>query len=195
MAHHIYHTDAFVLSSRPLGDSSKNLVLLTRRFGRISAVARGIRKEKSKLRYSLEYLRFARVSIIRGRDRWRLVGAVLNENLPNRIGASSILVTTAQVAQVLERMLHDEEPNEVVFDEVVSFFSHAYSGKFEGQELGDIEKIVMLRLLGRLGYLEDVQELRTFVDDSWRADSLEGFGQYRKKAVSMINNAFFASQM
>ena len=53
---HIYRTDAVVLRQRRLGDADKICVLFTPQRGRIEAVAKGVRRTKSRLAGHVEPL-------------------------------------------------------------------------------------------------------------------------------------------
>ena len=50
MAHRIETLDALVLGGMPVGEAHRSIDLLTPQLGRIRAVARSVRHEKSKLR-------------------------------------------------------------------------------------------------------------------------------------------------
>lgn len=67
MALRIYRTEAVVLRQRRLGDAGKICVLFTPNLGRIEAVAKGVRRPRSKLAGHLEPL--TRVSLLLAKGR------------------------------------------------------------------------------------------------------------------------------
>jgi len=71
-----YTTEAVVLGSRDAGEANKYYFLLTRELGLIHAFAQGVRELKSKLRYSLAELSYVKVSLVRGKEKWRLTSVV-----------------------------------------------------------------------------------------------------------------------
>ena len=73
--HHIYTTEAFVIHSAPQGEAGKFLLLFTKDFGMIGVMAQGIRLIKSKLRHHVQDYSYCMVSIVRGKEVWRLTGA------------------------------------------------------------------------------------------------------------------------
>ena len=73
--HHKYSTEAFILKSLHHKDADKVYVLFTENFGLIRASAQGVRLLKSKLRYHLSDFSCINISLVRGRDYWRIVGA------------------------------------------------------------------------------------------------------------------------
>src|SRR6185369_11774060 len=73
--YHIYTTPAFVVYSTSHGESGKFLLLFTKDFGMIGATAQGLRLNQSKLRYHLQDSNFSNISIVRGKEIWRVTGA------------------------------------------------------------------------------------------------------------------------
>ena len=80
--HHIYHTEAFVLGSRNVGEANKMLSLYTRELGLVYAHAQGIRLGKSKLRFGLQDFSHATVDLVQGKD----IGLKYNPNACARYG-------------------------------------------------------------------------------------------------------------
>ena len=64
----VYSTPAIVLRQRRLGDADKILTLFTARFGKLEAVAKGVRKTRSKLAGHVEPLTQATFQLARGRS-------------------------------------------------------------------------------------------------------------------------------
>ena len=62
-----YRTKAVVLKARALGEADRLLTLFTESQGRLSAVARGARKPKSRMGGSLDVLNFVELSLSPGR--------------------------------------------------------------------------------------------------------------------------------
>ena len=54
MSHEIHKTEGFVLGSRPIREADKYFFIYTKDFGLIGAMAKGIRKLDSKLRFHLQ---------------------------------------------------------------------------------------------------------------------------------------------
>lgn len=64
----VYSTPAIVLRQRKLGDADKILTLYTARFGKVDAVAKGVRKTKSRLAGHVEPLTQATFQLARGKS-------------------------------------------------------------------------------------------------------------------------------
>ena len=68
-----------VLSSMPIGENDRRVVLLTRELGKISAFARGVRRPGSQLMAASGPLAFGRFSLIQGRNAYVLVQASIDQ--------------------------------------------------------------------------------------------------------------------
>ncbi len=73
----MYTTDAIVLKKMDVGEQDALYMLYTRDYGKMRAVAAGIKKQEAKLRGHLEPLSLSRVRFVMGRGREKLIGASL----------------------------------------------------------------------------------------------------------------------
>ena len=131
MMHPKHHTDAIVLAARDVGEASRMLCLFTRELGMVHAHAQGVRLLRSKLRHHLQPLTRAHVSLVRGREVWRVVGAEQSR----AITAPAF----PKIALLLRRLVHGEEADPSLFALVLS-----------DQE----ETLWVAGILERLGYLD-----------------------------------------
>ena len=65
---HVYRTEAIVLRQRPLVDADKVCVLFTPLYGRLEAVAKGVRRSRSRLAGHLEPLTRSRLLVAKTRS-------------------------------------------------------------------------------------------------------------------------------
>ncbi|MEK7175771.1 MAG: DNA repair protein RecO, partial [Patescibacteria group bacterium] len=75
MSYHIYTTKGLTLSERPVREADRIYSILTRDLGLVRATALGVRKENSKLRGSIEPVSLSNISLVRGKEHWRLTSA------------------------------------------------------------------------------------------------------------------------
>lgn len=183
--HHVYTTPAFIIHSSPHGESGKFLLLFTRDFGMIGATAQGIRLIQSKLRYHIQDASFSNISIVRGKEVWRLTGA---QELFNEKKTSVHL----KILKVLKRLLPGEEKNESLFEIIEELYrSHISEDKYDIAEC-----LTMLRILNTLGYVEKNVELEVFLKNPLLDNAiLEGFSKIKTKAIHVVNAALKASQL
>lgn len=73
----MYATDAIILKKMDVGEHDTLYMLYTRGYGKMRAVAAGIKKPEAKLRGHLEPLSLSHIRFIAGKRRERLIGASL----------------------------------------------------------------------------------------------------------------------
>ena len=78
-----YQTEAIIIKKTKLGEADRILTLYTPHLGKIQAVARGVRRPKSKMAGHLELLTHSLVSLARGRNLDTITGSqTINSFLP-----------------------------------------------------------------------------------------------------------------
>lgn len=182
--HHIYTTPAFVVHSSPYGEAGKFIMLFTKEFGMIGAVAQGIRLSKSKLKYHVQDFNFSNVSVVRGKEVWRLTGAgeIENTNKPS--------ILQIKILKLLRRLLHGEEKNEKLFDIV----EYIYRNNFEDSDA--VEYLTVLRILNTLGYIRNADNINKYLDNNDVNSSLiSSINQDKQDIIKLINQALQESQL
>ncbi len=194
MSHHIYQTEGFVVGSRNIGEANKVIFIFTKDLGLIAASAQGVRLLKSKLRYSIQDYSYSKVSLVRGREVWRLTSAALVEKLLSQ--RNQISLVFARGLSLVKRLVNGEEKNEALFDVLRSasvFLRHPDS---ESISEDYFECILMIRILHTLGYIQAVEELADFIkDNSWNAEIVDRVKEFRVLMIAQINQALQASQL
>ncbi|MBA7648923.1 DNA repair protein RecO [subsurface metagenome] len=78
-----YQTEAIIIKKTRLGEADRILTLYTPHLGKIQAVAKGVRRPRSKMAGHLELLTHSQVSLARGRNLDTLTGSqTINSFLP-----------------------------------------------------------------------------------------------------------------
>ena len=192
--YHLYHTEGFVLRGSEKGEANKSFLLLTRELGLISATAQSVREERSKLRYGLSDFSLAELSLVRGKDSWRITGATLVEDVYGALRASPHAAALfARIFRLLRRLVAGEEKNEQLFCAVKEAFLFLHSSSVppflkevpvraedlkiprladEPLPLGkgelrsaEVEVVLVLRILYLLGYLAPRGEFQAVLSD------------------------------
>jgi recombinational DNA repair protein (RecF pathway) len=112
MAIEKYTTTCIVIESFEHGEHDKVYKLFTREFGMIFARATSVRKLESKLRAHLLPRTRSLVTLVQGREVWRLVGAQHEE---------SIAVQSQDVVALLNRLIRGEGSHKALYDRLVQF--------------------------------------------------------------------------
>lgn len=183
--HHVYTTKAFVVHSSPHGESGKFLLLFTKDFGMIGATAQGIRLIQSKLRYHVQDSSYSNISVVRGKEVWRLTGAQELDGYKNSL-------LQLKVLKLLRRLIPGEEKNENIF----SIIETLYSSDIEEGDYDTVETITVLRLLYELGYIKQDEEIGVFlINHLINKELIQQFQKVKVRAIKMINESLKQSQL
>ncbi len=194
MSHHIYQTDAFVIDSKNVGEANKIVYLFTKDIGMIAANAQGVRLLKSKLRYSLQDFSYSKVSLVRGREVWRITSAGLKEKLLSKMSPDSFAF--ARALSLVKRLTPGEEKNEALFVSLEKASQFLLTREADKVDPLMFECLIVLRILNHLGYLAPSAQIMSFVDsDVIDTELLEKLGTYKKEALAEINRALRESQL
>lgn len=137
MAIEKYTTQALVIESFDQGENDRVYKLFTREFGLIMAHAKSIRKLESKLRAHVLPRTLSLVTVVQGKEVWRLVGAEHHEGDQDALQDASSLI---------RRFVRGEGAHKKLFDRLVSYVSHAHA--FEKQKSRLLLYYVVLVELG-----------------------------------------------
>ena len=107
--HHIYRTEAIILSSRPSGEAGKYLTVLSKDYGILKIEAQAVRNKDSKLRQSIQNYSVCELSFVRGKMGNRLIGAQFVSNFYYDFNDELILSSLAKIFSLIEKMIVDEE--------------------------------------------------------------------------------------
>ncbi len=196
MAHHIYNTKGFVLESSNTGEANKMYSLLTADVGLVRAMAQGVRLQKSKLRYSLQDFSAGTISLVRGKEIWRITSAKIDHNLYYDFKSQpATRLVVANIFNLLKRLIVGEEINKKLFELVSNALDFLYAEKLSAEEVGLFERIVVVQILHNLGYIGHKTALGDFLEGQWSRELLVAFEPKKKLALEEINNALRASQL
>jgi DNA repair protein RecO len=192
MAYRTYTTRAIVLDAYERTGSDKTLRLFTEDAGMLYARAIGVRDEKSKMRYALQPFGVVRVSLIRGKQEWRISGAEPVENLffsaTNRSARAHLLECT----KLVTRFVHGEEPHPALFRMLLEGLS-----TLKDTPSTDALLACRLRILYELGYVSPGDTLLGVCTESTllAATTLLSDLRAQSKARTFVDAAFSASHL
>lgn len=197
MSHHRYQTEAFILGSSPIGEADRFIDMFTKDLGRVRVIAKSIREERSKLRFSLQDFSVSDVSLVRGREVWRLVGAENRRSVysefNNRIEERDTII---RLLSLLKRLLSGEEENAVLFKVMSDSLSFLHTNTLSRDELSSFECLIALRVLYNLGYLVKESNNAHFLDTTDVSISLMShISPIRFDMIRQINTSLQESQL
>lgn len=101
-----YSTESFILASYETAEHDRTYKLFTKDFGLIFARATSVRKLESKLRTHLQVGRMCRVTLVKGKDVWRITGS--EEQLCHKMLLNDVI-------KLLERFVRGEGTQKTLF--------------------------------------------------------------------------------
>ena len=146
---HKYETVGIVLTRSPAGETNARLTLLTPEFGIVHARAQGVRRTGAKLASSLVTLSESELTLVRGMEQWRIVGAVLKENWFLKIRHAGARARAARVCGLLLRLVAGETRDAGLSQIMHSFFEALTMLPEDMHE--SAETLAVLRVLATLG--------------------------------------------
>ncbi len=123
-----YRTEALVLRHSNFGEADRILTLYSRENGKIRAVAKGVRKMKSRKAGHLEPFTRVQLQLARGRDLPIVTQAETMEAFLNIRGSLEVTAQAAYVLEILDRFTFDEEENRELYRMAVETLERLDSG-------------------------------------------------------------------
>ncbi len=149
-----YQTEAIIIKKTKLGEADRILTLYTPHLGKIQAVAKGVRRPRSKLAGHLELLTHSLVSLVRGRNIDTVTGSqTINTFLPLKSDlrlASYALYAT----ELTEQFTADHIENYPLFQLLLDTMGHLCQGV--NKEL--VLRYFEMHLLNEVGYRPQLQQ-------------------------------------
>ena len=185
---HRYDTRGIVLSRTPLGESNALVTLLTPELGLVRARAQSVRAPGAKLATGLTTLTESSVILVRGKEGWRVAGAVPEEQWFLRLPSHVCRERVARVSGLLLRLVAGEVAESELFPIMRGYLEALSTLPDHMHEASEV--LVVLRILGALGL--DTDEAPGAVL-TFTPDLLSRIGDNRLAYVARINTGIAAS--
>lgn len=195
MSHHIYHTKALILGSRPKGEANKVFVLYTRELGLVHATAQSIRHSRSRLRYALQEYAYVHVDLVRGRDVWRVTSATSQESFQTLRSNHDSFVIMHNIFRLIERLCTGEEANPDIFDDVLTACLFLNESDKDEREREIAELCLVLRTLHNLGYIGTPSAFEKILYGAFNTAVFSQEELPKKSILFEINRALRESQL
>ena len=175
-------------------DGNVTYIVYTRELGLIFAVATGVRKSESKLRYALQEYSICTLSVVKGKHVWRITSAISNYNVYLHSGEYKAKKVIVHVCSVILRLIQGQEKDERLYDVCVSGLEHIVSS--ESLKIESIEIILLLKILSLLGYVnaDTYSEILTSYV-SYNEDQCLYASTHRTELVAVINKGLQESHL
>ncbi len=148
----LYVTDAIVLTRFDYGEADRIMTLFTPNLGKLKAIAKGVRRTKSRIGGSLEPLAELRVALARGRT-FDVVTQVQVNHAWLRLRDSLESTATAwYLAELADRSLEERHEAEGLY----ALLRHAYELLDAGMDPGRVARWYEMHLADELGVRPEV---------------------------------------
>lgn len=152
MAYQTYITPAIVCGSYDSNTADKSFLLFTRRGGMLYATARSVREERSKQRYALQVFSHIIISLVRGKNGWRIGSVESTGNLFSQAQSRAVRGSVVSVMKLVRQYIRGEETNHALYDEVVQGLAFLVAAQSD-VSLPMWELFIKVRILNQLGYI------------------------------------------
>jgi DNA repair protein RecO (recombination protein O) len=116
----LYTVNAIVLRRTSFGETDRIVVLYSREHGKLSCIAKGVKKPLSRLAGATETFIYARYQLATGMNLDIITQAEIKESLPRIRGDLSRAAHTGYVIELVDKLLEDREVNPDLFDLLLS---------------------------------------------------------------------------
>lgn len=195
--YHKHTTFAFVLNVSPSGEKNHFVTLFTHEFGMIKAKAQSVRVSDSKLRYALQEYSYVEISLVKGKDVWRITNALPIFNVYfELIDEQDLFMAIARIFSLLKRLVPEEGCETLIFGDLETICKNAQLKKYSQKSIEILEWLFILRMMCFLGYSHK-ESFEKLCDDKieWTNEYLESVSTHKEQAIYSINNALKASQL
>lgn len=198
MSYHLYQTDAFIVGLYKINEANCSYFLFTKDLGLVEAKAQGVRLNKSKLRYALQGTSKTQVSLVRGKEQWRIVGAQEPTHYFLTLKDEPLkLALIERFLFLVRRLIQGEERNEKVYKTLqlaINFLEN--TTPINKEDLHLLEIVVVARILAALGYFEPKDTYQKILDDKEiTIEDLPAVNVCKKELLRDINKALEESHL
>ena len=144
-----YQADAIVLRRLDYGDADRILTLLTREEGKLSAIAKGARRPRTRSGANLDLFTRSRLLLARGRNLDVVAQAERRADSRHIAGNLERTAYASLVAEIVDKVLEERHPVDDIFDLVAETLANL--NRTQRSARADVAWFLM-RMLDILGY-------------------------------------------
>ena len=149
-----FRVDAIVLKHRDYGEADRLLTIYTRQKGKLTVIAKGVRKVRSQKGGHLEPFTHASLQLAVGRT-WNLVSQAEAQDIFANLTADLETIGYASyIVELVDRFAYEEEENPQIFTLLKSTLTRLNAGDHPAQL---VVRYFEIRLLDVLGFRPELQ--------------------------------------
>ncbi len=149
-----YRYTAIVLKKREVGETDRIYTFFTREAGKVSSIAKGVRKSEAKLAAALETGSQADIIVVRTRGMGKIAGATLEHSFPATRSHFEALRLTLESLAVVDRLVEPDERDEELYTLLMQYLELTETLVLTGrtEQLSLIAEAFFFQLAAALGY-------------------------------------------
>jgi DNA repair protein RecO (recombination protein O) len=120
---HSYTSEGIVLGRRDFGEADRILILYTKNFGRVSLIAKGVRRPKSRKRGHVEVFNLVKFQATAGHGLDMMTEAEVVDDFKEIRKSLKKVSLAYYFSEVVGRITHEQEPNLDLFNLIVRYLS------------------------------------------------------------------------
>lgn len=192
MAYETYTTEVLVCGVSHRNTADGSFRLFAREAGMLWAEARSIREERSRQRYAVQNFTRSRVTLIRGKQSWK-IGSV--EPLVNYYHCAQDKEARGSVVALfrfLQRFVHGEHVDKELFDQVIAMLDILHQ---EITERPFVTMVFQVRLLVLLGYVDSKLIPANLMEEPFDTIDTQASSETMNRMEKLYINAVEMSQL
>lgn len=143
----IYKAEAIIVRSRVYGEADSILTLFTRESGKVSAIAKGVRKPSSRLRGAVQLFSHTNLVLYTGKSLDNISQGEAEESFSYLEGDLDRLATASYCAELVDRLTMERQPFPRIFQLLLSVLQSLATSDAEL-----LARFFEVQLLAVLGY-------------------------------------------
>lgn len=157
-------TRAIVLKRKNIGEADRFLTVLTREMGKITVLAKGVRRAAAKRKAHIELFNTIKCQLIEGKNLWILAQTELTIDRSIIKSDLKLLRIAYHLVELVERLLPENQRQSELFELLNRALSSINMNQWKDEErlTGAFEE-KLLRLLG-FGMPEDKRQMESYIE-------------------------------
>ncbi|MEW6623559.1 MAG: DNA repair protein RecO [Bacillota bacterium] len=143
-------TEGIVLKEYNFSEADKIFNIFTRKNGKVSCIAKGVRKSRSKMRGFLQPFTYSSLQLFKGKSIYTVTGGEVINSFPKLKNNLLCYGYANYIAEVLDNFLPAEDVNEQVFQLVLTVFHSV-----DRMPISQLFSFFVLKLLRLTGFLPE----------------------------------------
>ncbi len=194
--YHIYQTNGWILGSVNVGEANRFLDIFTSELGLVRGMAQGVRKLQSKLRYGLQDYSYSKISMVKGKEIWRIVNVERVDEFNWIYENKKVFQLVCRIFSLLKRLIKGEEKDMAVFEDLNRAIKFMGGNILTKDMLSAVEIILVFRILQKLGYVGRDERFNYLADFSdWDIYLIKINGGTRSDLLAQINSSLAHSHL